>query len=64
MLRNYMIPTLPDNGTREWLSCPLLIWSWRMLVPYIPSMSMMVIVSPGIEHGYIVFPSHKNNVNI
>jgi hypothetical protein len=32
---------------RKWfkwfMSCPLLIQSWRILVPYIPSMSMMVI---------------------
>jgi hypothetical protein len=25
------------------MSCPLLIRSWRLLVSYIPSMSMMVI---------------------
>jgi hypothetical protein len=25
------------------LSCPLLIWSWRLLVLHIPSMSMIVI---------------------
>jgi hypothetical protein len=27
-----------------------------------PSKTIQLIVSPGIEHGYIVFPSHKNNV--
>jgi hypothetical protein len=26
------------------------------------SMSMSISVSPGIEPGYVVFPSHKNNV--